>query len=211
MVKRGVFFIFILVVCMQIVAAHAEHAKPSIEKTSVWYQVFLIHDWIHPIFFLLMVYSCYYVRFFSGRRISRQPSKCLADCSDCYKPEGWLKQRHRYFFWGTFILTFIHIGEIGPSLSTITKSSGLDLWITISEGVYLVSAILYLVTCYHFRYFIERLAHKRWISYSVYNRLTSLNQYHNAFFWSTIIPALMRFVLVAVDTNSILKAIPGTF
>lgn len=201
-----------LIMSISLVSAHVEHAAPGVEETSILYQIFLFHDWIHPLFFILMVYSCYYFRFFSGRNISHKPRYCLGkDCSGCDKGEGLLKQYHRYFFWGTLVLTFIHLGEIFPSLINFPIFLSSDFWILISETTYLVLALLYLGTCYHFRYFVERLARKKIVSYNFYNGLTSLNRHHNVFFWLTITVALIRFILVAIDTGSIIEAIPGTF
>lgn len=200
-----------LLFIVQFVVAHAEHAEPSVKESSILYQIFLLHDWIHPIFFILLIYSCYYFRFFSGRNISKEPKVCLGECGNCYKSEGRLKQYHRYFFWGTLLLLFIHVGEVLPSLNNIYKLSGLDLWVLLSETAYLGFAFLYLGTCYHFRYFIDRLANKKIVSYRFYNKLTSLNRYHNLFFWITITIVAVRFILVVIDTGSIIKAIPGTF
>lgn len=210
--KSFLLLALLLIMGISLVSAHVEHAAPAVEETSILYQIFLLHDWIHPIFFILMVYSCYYFRFFFGRNISHEPRYCLGnDCSGCYKAEGPLKQYHRYFFWGTLLLTFIHLGEIFPSISNFPVFLSSDYWILISETTYLGLAFLFLGTCYHFRYFAERLAKKKIISYKLYNGLTSLNRHHNLFFWLTITAALTRFILVAIDTGSIIEAIPGTF
>ena len=139
--------LLVMFISVVIVAAHVEHAEPGIEKGGFWYQIFIIHDWIHPIFFLLMVYSCYYVRIFSSRKILHQPKACLADCSSCYKQEGWLKQHHRYFFWGTLLLSFIHLGEVIPSLKEISSLYGFDFWVLIN--------ILLVVLIYFLELFIS--------------------------------------------------------
>lgn len=212
MKRGGQLFILLIIFSFisPIVAAHVAHAEPGVAPESIWYQIFLLHDWIHPIFFLLLIYSCYYFRFFLGRMLG-EPKTCMGNCSGCYKSEGWLKQYHRYFFWITLFLTFIHIGEIAPSIGIFPTLSKMDLWITISEGAYLSFALLYLGTCYHFRYFVERAAKKRFVSYRVYNGLTAINRHHDKFFWLTITAVIIRFILVAVDTGSLLQAIPGTF
>lgn len=211
MKKRLVLLFLALSIGMYLVSAHVEHAEAGAEEGSFWYQIFVLHDWIHPVFFLLLIYSCYYFRFFSGRKIAHQPKTCLVECQQCYSQEGWLKQHHRFFFWGTFLLSFVHAGELLPSLKEVTNFSGVDLWVLGSETVYLAFAFLYLITCYHFRYCVERGAKKHWISYKVYNGLTALNRYHNVFFWLTLIAVAIRFTLVAIATGSILEAIPGTF
>jgi hypothetical protein len=209
--KRKVFMVFLVFLfIIQFISAHVEHAEIK-EEAGILYQIFLFHDWVHPVFFILLVYSCYYFRFFYGRNISREPKACLGNCSEHYKSEGWLKQHHRYFFWGTLILSFIHVGELMPSIMGIFNLSGLDLLVLISESSYLAFAFLYLGTCYHFRYFVERLAHKGYINYQLYNKLTELNRHHNLFFWITILFVAVRFTLVAIDTGSIVDAIPGTF
>lgn len=203
--------ILILLFNAKPIQSHAEHAEPEVEKSSLWYKMFLLHDWIHPIFFLLMIYSCYYFRIFSSIRISKEPKKCLGDCTGCYKPEGKLKQYHRYFFWITLVLTFVHLGEIMPSLNNFNSFLGIDFWVLISETTYLGFAFLYLGTCYHFRYFIERIANKNIVGYKFYNALAKLNRYHDIFFWLVITSVIIRFILVVINTNSIIKAIPGTF
>ena len=200
-----------ILLSLSIVLAHAEHAEPVVDKSSILYKIFLLHDWIHPVLFILMIYSCYYFRFFSARRINNEPKTCTGDCSNCYKEEGFLKKYHRYFFWGTFILLFVHIGEVIPSINNISSIDGIEFWILMSETSYLVAALFYLGTCYHFRYFAERLANKKLISYKLYNKLTSLNRHHNIFFWITISMVMLRFILMLIYTKSLIKTFPGTF
>ena len=210
-VKLFLLISLFFIVSLQFVGGHVEHAEPSVQTSSVWYQIFIWHDWLHPLFYLFLIYSCYFYRFFSGRKFKHEPKKCLGDCSKCYKPEGWLHQYHRYFLWGTLLLAFIHVGEIMPSLTRALTYTGYDLWILVSESSYLAVSFLYLGTCYHVRYVVERMAKKKWVSYKFYNGLTSLNRHHHIFFWLTIGFVAIRFILVAIETGSILQAIPGTF
>jgi len=210
-VRLVVLLLVFILLSLPLVAAHVAHAEPSVEGTSFWYRVFEAHDYLHPVFFILMIVSCYYFRFFWGRNISGEPRSCEGACKGCYSGEGWLKQQHRYFFWGTFLLAFIHIGELVPSFRVFSMLPLIEVWILVFEASYLGFAFLYLFTCYHFRYVIERAAHRRWLSYRIYNKLTAFNRHHNIFFWLTILAVAVRFTLVAVDTGSILQAIPGTF
>lgn len=212
--KEMVFIISLILLILfnfKFVEAHIEHAGPDLEETSFWYKIFQVHDYIHPIFFILLIYSCYYFRIFSSKNIDHEPKTCMGQCSKCYKSEGKLKQYHRHFFWITLFLAFVHTGEILSSIKNFSMLYGLDRWILVSETTYLGFAFLYLGTCYHFRYFVERMANKRILGYKFYNRLTSLNRHHDLFFWLTIISVLIRFILVAIETGSLLKAIPGTF
>lgn len=201
----------LLLVMVSFVNAHAEHADPRVEKKSVWYQIFLIHDWLHPFTFLLLIYSCYSVRFFSSRHILKEPQRCGGSCSRCFTSENIVKQYHRYFFWITFFLLFVHVGELVPSLLDISSFKGFDAIILFSETGYAGFAFLYLGTCYHFRYALERLAYRGIITYNFYNKVTDLNRYHGTFFWFTISSVAVRFTTMLITTQSFIKAFPGTF
>ncbi|MBI4167564.1 MAG: hypothetical protein HY515_01265 [Candidatus Aenigmarchaeota archaeon] len=211
---NGKFAVFALscIIFLSTASAHVEHAEPAVDKGSFWYRVFLWHDWLHPVFFILLIYSCYYFRFFSGRKISGEPTACFGACSHCYQEENWLKKNHRWIFWITLILLFIHMGEIMPSLSGFIGYSGFNFWILAIEAAYLILALLYLMTCYHFRYFVERLTKRKLVSYRIYNGLTALNnKYHGTFLWLTLSAVAIRFALVVLDTGSVLQGIPGAF
>ena len=201
--------LFCLVFLMS-ASAHVEHAEAV--EGSFWYQVFIAHDWLHPVFFILLIYTCYYFRFFSGRKIGGEPRACIGECSHCYHGENVLKRNHRWIFWMTFFLLFIHIGEAIPAIVDFRDYSGLDFWILATESAYLIFAFFYLITCYHFRYCVEMLAKRKVISYKLYNELTNMNnKYHGIFLWSTLLMVVLRFLLVIVDTGSVVKAIPGMF
>lgn len=215
MLRKGVMVLIslfaLLLVMISFANAHAEHAAQQVGQKSVWYQIFLIHDWLHPLAFLLLIYSCYSVRFFSSRHILKEPQRCLGSCSQCFTPENTIKQYHCYFFWITFFLLFVHVGELVPSLLDIFSFKGFDATILFSETAYVGFAFLYLGTCYHFRYALERLAHRGTITYSLYNKVTDMNRHHGTFFWLTIFSVAVRFTTMLITTQSFLKAFPGTF
>ena len=58
MLLKG-FVVLLLLINFPTVQAHVAHAEPAVEAGSIWHQIFLLHDWIHPLFFILMIFSIF--------------------------------------------------------------------------------------------------------------------------------------------------------
>ncbi|MBI4448936.1 hypothetical protein HY641_02840 [Candidatus Woesearchaeota archaeon] len=200
------------------VLAHVEHFEEVSALRGFWWYVFLWHDWLHPFFFLFMILTCYSMRFFAGREVFHEPRDCVfanQGCGKCYRGEHPMSKFHRFFYWGTLILLFIHFGETSPALFKYLLAPAnplyLDNAILLSESIYLFAVLAYLGGCYHFRYFIGK--HVHWfgrLGWNIYGYVTRANRHHDTLLWLTFVFVALRFTLVLIQTGSLLKAIPGT-
>ena len=71
-----------------------------------------LHDRIHWIFVILMLYTCYHFRFFSGKKLFGHPRACEQPKDSGYSEETGIHQYHRYFWYANVILILIHWSEV---------------------------------------------------------------------------------------------------
>lgn len=163
-----------------------DYTEPDValaDTDTFWtavYWIWGLHDRIHWIFILLMLYTCYHFRFFYGRNILKHPGKCSWEQDPGYEGERKLMQWHRLFWYGNVVLILIHAWEWLEGLRTLVFTghgeftyiwwpltteevihNGIESYPVWQQGIgaglelfYIVAVLLWLGSCHFFRYFM---------------------------------------------------------
>ncbi len=156
------------------------------------------HDFIHWIFVVLMLYTCYDFRHFYAKHILRQPSSCIKRDKDTFAGERKIHKYHRYFWRANAILIAVHwweaiMGWLSP-FYTYSFSHPLGIYF---EAFFLVAFTAWLGSCHFFKYFLGYNAcagcGKRGQYFNkAYNVETYFNIVHPILMWL----AIASFVLI---------------
>jgi len=177
--------------------------QPSLVALT-FYWFWGIHDRIHWIVIILMLYTCYHFRYVSGKRIFTHPKMCAYNDKGEYLGESKLHYYHRYFWYANVFLIGIHWSEAITGwifgLQYTYKFTFQELGIFL-EALYLITFTLWLLSCHFFRYFTGgdnpclSCSRGGWRT-KIFQKESKFNQYHGIFMWSAII-SMILLLLVA--------------
>ncbi len=177
--------------------------SPSFTTLLIYYS-WSIHDRIHWIFIILMLYTCYHFRYVSGKKIFSHPKMCAYNDKGEYMGESKLHYYHRYFWYANLILITIHWSEaitgwtVGIDYTYEFTYQELGIFL---EALYLFTFTLWLLSCHFFRYFTggdNPCLSCQWggLRTKIHQKESKLNKYHGIFMWAAII-AMILLLLVA--------------
>ncbi len=219
-------FVFILFIFLNLAfPVFAHEVGKEVKVNVIPNYIFLIwdfHDAIHWMIAIPFIFTCYYFRYFTGRRFLSHPMQCgySEQAGRRYEGEFFLNKLHRYFFWLMLIFILIHLSEViansfnaisynfrlftpyifpFTSESSTMQSELVQLLGNFAEWFYVLSFLIFLFSCHFLRYFIGGAS----FCYScsplggargeIYRWQTKFNDYHDVLFWLSAIS--MIFIL----------------
>ncbi len=194
MKKLSIFSLLFFALTIIPAFAHVEEGiAPPVLVQAIW----SIHSWTHWLVWIFFIYSCYYFRYYIGRKLGH-PSGCMvSENGRGYFPEGNLKIFHRTFVWIMIVWTAIHLSELAgglfgyaelPVYSLGELIPGEEIW----EWIYVGATFLFLSSC-HYTRFVASSGRKCFSClpfgkerHKIFSIQSTLNNYHAHFFWIAI-------------------------
>ena len=215
--KKILFLIGFYLISLSIIVSAHDHPvyfpedkyldEDVLEGDPLWvkamYFIWGLHDHIHWIVILLMLFTCYHFRFFSGKKLFGHPRECFK-VDKSYSGEGKLHQYHRLFWWGNLIFIAIHWSEVitglrfGLDYTYTFSSQGFGIFI---ELLYVITFTLWLLSCHFFRYFLggkSSLYSKCGLCAlrgNIYHANGKFNKLHGVFMWLAIISMVLLIIV----------------
>lgn len=164
---------------------------------SFEYKMLLSFGILTFIFFVLTASSCYYFRHFSAKNIQPNCSE-ENNCPAC-TPEGTFEKMHRFFYWATFFLVFLHF-IFAFWFGFVFQTDPFFFFTAVSLGA---SYLLWLFSCRYFKYFFQeklRGFHPKSsvgkFSYGFYGVIKKIYPHHSVFFWLVVMFVVLHLILV---------------
>ncbi|HLD81233.1 MAG TPA: hypothetical protein VJA40_04500 [archaeon] len=173
------------------------------------YNAWGLHDKVHFIVILLMLWTCYHFRYWVQKHVFKQPERCERFYGERYAGERKLHHYHRYFWYANALLIGVHWWEAIEGWNFLSQGRAYtytfywqDLGVMI-EALYLITFTAWLLSCHFFKYAAAGGVNACYscirggkLRSAFFKTESHANEYHGFLMWAAI-AAMVLQILVA--------------